>query len=782
MAAEAPDPKTFKSWEDAFQYAVPAVRRMEQQLRGDISGNRERLRTLVGASYRDLLGTAESIIEMNDQMGHVETYLGSLGRRCNTKTLGKSTSNLSLLDQSTAASGKARYAIASQLAVLRSCPEVLARLLKKGGSVLLAAKILVVSRLLHTKLSEQASIRKYIDTMRARLARLRQKLLSHIDRRLKIPQLSSDELVDTMCAFSLATSSSARDVLRHFHHVRAEAVSAYASLSGQPEGYIVEALQLWIRTLQDTNAIVPRQLSQSLAKLKSTPLFKDPSIWSIKDFDYDLHTRWIGDDLKNFVPYVRHDDLPSSMIVDHLSIWAPKTLDAYLSNVNLLLNSIAESAVVVHLRSKCVKLWISNRRYYLGVGREEIFDRLRKPFRQRLAHLIQTDSRSLEGVSAQIMPIIQDQHQTTSQLSQTLWTSSLGSIDISSGAETFLATVRDNVYGADDALHVAIHSYQQWLVVMNRWASTIKELQHLRWDDSLDDLDEDDDTEERLESLLNTDDPQYLERELSHSLVAAFDLFQATADEVTKNIVNDTSFDRKAAFLLRVLRNVKQNLPSAYANTELASSIVNDLQSTIAGFVVNNVMAKHISGISKAAKGSRVQGRLLWNGVPELPILPSPWIYKLLRSLQLTMANTGTDLWSFAAVAKVKSILRESLILALSTQNHIESITNGDEKVHSSPLAIDHTSEDIQLLNDSGNGPTNPNMVENEYKIQLFFDMTYLAHATSSPVSQESGDTFEDCLNRVESECLLVSTSVMQVKKSAAEYWKRSSLLFALLI
>ena len=48
MATEAPDPKTFKSWEDAFQYAIPAVRRMEQQLRSEISANRERLRTLVG--------------------------------------------------------------------------------------------------------------------------------------------------------------------------------------------------------------------------------------------------------------------------------------------------------------------------------------------------------------------------------------------------------------------------------------------------------------------------------------------------------------------------------------------------------------------------------------------------------------------------------------------------------------------------------------------------------------------------------------------------------------
>ena len=48
MAAEAPDPKTFGSWEEAFQYPVPAVRGMERQLRRDIDSNREKLRTLVG--------------------------------------------------------------------------------------------------------------------------------------------------------------------------------------------------------------------------------------------------------------------------------------------------------------------------------------------------------------------------------------------------------------------------------------------------------------------------------------------------------------------------------------------------------------------------------------------------------------------------------------------------------------------------------------------------------------------------------------------------------------
>ena len=48
MAAEAPDPKTFGSWEEAFQYPIPAVRGMERQLRRDIDSNGEKLRTLVG--------------------------------------------------------------------------------------------------------------------------------------------------------------------------------------------------------------------------------------------------------------------------------------------------------------------------------------------------------------------------------------------------------------------------------------------------------------------------------------------------------------------------------------------------------------------------------------------------------------------------------------------------------------------------------------------------------------------------------------------------------------
>jgi hypothetical protein len=48
MASDGPDPQSLKSWQDAFQYPIPSVRRVEQELRRDIASNKEKLRALVG--------------------------------------------------------------------------------------------------------------------------------------------------------------------------------------------------------------------------------------------------------------------------------------------------------------------------------------------------------------------------------------------------------------------------------------------------------------------------------------------------------------------------------------------------------------------------------------------------------------------------------------------------------------------------------------------------------------------------------------------------------------
>lgn len=56
-------------------------------------------------SYRDLLGTAESIIEMDGEMQQVESYFVNMGRKCDSRLLQKKISNLRSWDAEIRAKG-----------------------------------------------------------------------------------------------------------------------------------------------------------------------------------------------------------------------------------------------------------------------------------------------------------------------------------------------------------------------------------------------------------------------------------------------------------------------------------------------------------------------------------------------------------------------------------------------------------------------------------------------------------------------------------------------------
>jgi hypothetical protein len=87
MASNTTDPQTFKSWRDAFQHPIPNTRKFEQVLRNHAEQNRQKLRIIVGASYRDLLGTADRIVAMDEQIHAVEDDLGLAGQKCNSKAI-----------------------------------------------------------------------------------------------------------------------------------------------------------------------------------------------------------------------------------------------------------------------------------------------------------------------------------------------------------------------------------------------------------------------------------------------------------------------------------------------------------------------------------------------------------------------------------------------------------------------------------------------------------------------------------------------------------------------
>jgi hypothetical protein len=89
MADTTPDPRTLQHWEDAFRYPIPAVRILEKKLRGGLEEGRERLRGVVGSSYRELLGTARTIVDINGQLQQVEALLADVSRKSDSRFVEK---------------------------------------------------------------------------------------------------------------------------------------------------------------------------------------------------------------------------------------------------------------------------------------------------------------------------------------------------------------------------------------------------------------------------------------------------------------------------------------------------------------------------------------------------------------------------------------------------------------------------------------------------------------------------------------------------------------------
>src|SRR4051794_7745229 len=102
-------------------------------------------------------------------------------------------------------------AVAAQILLLQKCRFCVARLLRDHESSLLAAKVLTVSRLLLKTLGHTTPPLPVLDTLRTQLASLRRHLLRRLDQRLSNLDSSLEQLVEAMCAFCLATSSSSSE-------------------------------------------------------------------------------------------------------------------------------------------------------------------------------------------------------------------------------------------------------------------------------------------------------------------------------------------------------------------------------------------------------------------------------------------------------------------------------------------------------------------------------------------------------------------------------------------
>ena len=709
-------------------------------------------------------------MQMDDQMRHAEGYLSNISQKCNTRLLEKARSGTVKISKQSRSHVSKNYAYASHLALLQQCPGIIISLLKSGKSLKLAAQILVLSRHLHKKASDDISAAPLVDTLRLRLGKIRMKLLSIIDKSLANPTLEPGSIIDAMAAYSLATNSSCADILRHFHHVRLVAISASPQEGVSSNNKAVYGLELWIKTMQDTQSLFPRQVSSALAEIKKKPLLQNDHIIDIHELDLDNLGVFIDDDIKNFTPYIRHDDLDIPTAAQLLTSWSPTALDAYTKSLRQILDTIEDFQALLELRKKCLQIWILSKGCKVGIDKGESLDVLREVFQDRLNRMIDDQAKDIASVVEVIQNALSSGDLST-QGQQSLWSTNLVHFELSNGANKLMDGVRTRVHSSNAKHEHILGVYKAWAHKINNTRAAILELKTRRWtieelDDEEDDIDDIEDMKYRIEK----EDPIELETKLQSALTKSIDFLQTGIGTNCSQFVDKSNAGNKATFVIRLLREIKQSPPDGVGSQDMTFPFVTELQRTIARPVVQSVVSDHKPSILTSIRKVKIPVRLLWDGVPERPIVPSPWPFRLLKSLHQKMAAVGTDIWTAHAVRELQDLLRSALLDVL-----LSSTSSGDDDDDDK---VDDKTEDASKVNGSRQ-PTEEESERNDADTQLLFDVLYLRAALSTHDTKEG--VLQDYCDTIIKKINLSTELSNRIQAAAKDYWKRTSLLFKLL-
>lgn len=675
------------------------------------------------------------------------------------------------------------FAFAAQLAVFRGCSEALVKILRGEGSVLLAAKVLVISRVLHNKLSLGSKCLSYVDAIRIRLASLRRKLLLRIDGIFQRLEMTEEALIGAMCAFSLATSSSPTDVLRHYHHIRLEALSKQAQDGKSVAVTLLQSLQYVIQTLKDTKAYIPGKLVQALQTLKSTPTFQSQDLHSLIELNLDVHERWIDEDIKIFVPYIPDVELKTAEAGRAAKDWAKQAFMSFSTILKAQLKSITDAAVITRLRKQILWSWLSTPQRSLGVDTSDVLEGLHGIFLSQITRLIWSQTKSLQKTIKAIEITLDNWRAQSSNIS-TLWASSISGMEMSHGGKALTELVLARFAGRNKDLEAFSIEYKAWFRGIINLEAMIKEIRETKWDDAVDDIEDDDDVLNDKQILLSEDDARSLQDELHDALQSSFTSLQDSMERFTSEL-DGPNRGAKAAYLLRVWRDVRDELPVSYRDPSVGVKSVLVLQEMMAGLAINPSLSASETLNMRLPNNAQLVSRSLWEGTPELPILPSSWVFRLLHDLIHSMTTLGSDIWDRQTTNILKKQLRAGLALYFTISLTSESSHNGGRIEGTTESRQQPEVNETDLTNGEVGSDNATTMKEEnqDNRIQGLFDILYLNVATvqKPKTGQSKEDEMDGAIMVAEGRIDLDETCIRRIRRNAEEYWKRSSLLFALM-
>lgn len=692
MAANAPDvdlttlisssqifsPSDPTTGSHAPSYTLPQIRSLHKQIHLAIDDKKARLRTQVGGSYRELLGTADAIVRMRGEMEDVQGILGTMGARCGRGVVGSKVSGLAKFSVERDGivedgGGKKSLGAAARGKLLAGCVLVLGRLLKslnkKGdqavdGEILVkAAKVSVLGRLLVQSFDgnkPDAGIKAAVQVSVQSLEKLRRRLRKSIDNVLEtVGDLTPRDLVvKALGAYSLATHSGARDSVRHFLDVRGSAMASVFEIEEQRTTMdVVKGLELYTKTILDVQFLVPNRLAEALSSLKREALLSDSSLRDLEGLRLDIYERWCSEAIQRYKPSISHDDLDSKQAVDLLTKWSTKGSEVLLTGLEKTLERTTDFKALTDMRTEVLQLWIRDGGKARGFDPSVMLDKLRQTINTHVMNVLDAKVHKLRLVGSEVASTLEVWRAGVTDSQQNLWDVDDLDMDLHHGAGSFAQDVIGRLYGRNDAVARAVTGYKSWASVIDDVEEVVEQLKRQRWDNDVDEI-EDEETIDQRQQALSRDDPAKLQKRLDEALEKAFKELDKHLSGLWEKEKDGENSGKIAMYLIRILRDIRAKLPKLSIVKGFGLGMVPSLQEKIASTVA---LEPVIDFADTPLTRKVVIGRSLWEGSPELPTSPSPGVFRFLRNLSLAMSNAGTDLWSPSAVSILKKVVGREL-------------------------------------------------------------------------------------------------------------------------
>lgn len=686
-----------------------------------------------------------------------------IGRGCSRRAVQRGGENLGRMSKREGeGEERGRQGSLAITRVLGRCVDVVGRVVRGRGDVLLGGKVLVLARLLHKSLSsgDGAANLGVLEDLRRKLGIARKRLLGYISRTLVKRGGDTATTIKALCAYSLISSSSPKEVLRYFMQVRFEQLEAQAEIPTAES--VLEMLDLYSQTLLDTKDLFPRRFADALAQLSKSALIRDESVQAVYELSLDVYEQWIPDDVRNFHFWVRHDQqLSASEVGVAMASWTKQAQACLLQALKDALAMQSDAEAVLAMRRQVISKYLSLSAKLRNEEHARAVDDIRIAFLEKLEELADQAAK----MSDLTIDTLQYQHQQQkSDAPAKMWDLATEDLsDLKGGSASFRQAVMDRQHGRSPATQNIRLALDAWMQNLRRFKEVVDAMRVVKWDDDDLELELDDLTDcESLQKTLRIQDPEVLEgrlrRAVGVALRGAYRRVEELGEEVDPGLVvrvlRDVDLRRRGVGDVFVFEEGEEEMGKVGAGEEFIAG----LHRRIAERVCEKPLEKYREERTRAVVA-------LWDGTPALPVQPSTGVYRFVKDLQRGMAEVGDDLWSWDAVGVLKGVVGQRLGEMLSSNDSLEEIGEREKKDEKPVEENETTSPDA----------TGEDEAESNRRVQILFDVLYLQRIFTVDGKLEKAAV------ELEKKVDLGEKAEDRLKRSAGEYWRRTFLLFGLL-